>query len=248
MPLRDHFRPPISKRSSWEGFHGGWPFAICQQLSPMLPDGFVAEPRVHLGSSFEIDVCAFERFADTDDSDGVPTSSGGAPGTATAPWIAPAPALTAEAEFERQYAYEVLVLDTDRGRELVAAVELVSPANKDRPESRQIFVAKCATLLSKGVCVSIVDLVTARGFNLYAELLALKGLVDPAFASDPSPIYAATCRTKVIDRKPRLDMWSHPLVVGRPLPILPLWLSPSRSISLDLEVSYEQVCETLKIR
>jgi hypothetical protein len=49
MPLRDHFRPPISKRSSSEGFHGLWPGIIVQQLESRLPDGFVAEPRVHLG-------------------------------------------------------------------------------------------------------------------------------------------------------------------------------------------------------
>ena len=60
MPLRDHFHPPVSKRSSWEGFHGLWPGIIVQQLAPRLPDCFVAEPRVHLGSYYEIDVCTFE--------------------------------------------------------------------------------------------------------------------------------------------------------------------------------------------
>src|SRR5438128_12697876 len=61
MPLRDHFRPPASKRASWEGFHGQWPAMIVQQLNPVLPDGYTAEPRVHLGPYFEIDVTAFER-------------------------------------------------------------------------------------------------------------------------------------------------------------------------------------------
>ena len=37
MPLRDHFRPPVSKRSSWEGFHGGWPMRIVEELAPRLP-------------------------------------------------------------------------------------------------------------------------------------------------------------------------------------------------------------------
>ena len=61
MPLRDHFRPPVSKRASWEGFHGQWPAMIVQQLNPVLPEGYTAEPRVHLGPYFEIDVTAFER-------------------------------------------------------------------------------------------------------------------------------------------------------------------------------------------
>jgi hypothetical protein len=49
MPLRDHFRPPVSQHASWEGFHGQWPAMIVQQLNPVLPDGYMAEPRVHLG-------------------------------------------------------------------------------------------------------------------------------------------------------------------------------------------------------
>ena len=60
MPLRDHFRPPVWNQASWEGFHGMWPGAMVQQLSRELPPEFTAEPRVHLGSYFEIDVCAAE--------------------------------------------------------------------------------------------------------------------------------------------------------------------------------------------
>jgi hypothetical protein len=37
-----------------------WPATIVQQLSRELPPEFTAEPRTHLGSYFEIDVCAYE--------------------------------------------------------------------------------------------------------------------------------------------------------------------------------------------
>jgi hypothetical protein len=59
VPLRDHFRPPIHPHRSWEGFHGGWPMTIVQRLNPLLPEDFSAEPRVRLGTFYEIDVCAF---------------------------------------------------------------------------------------------------------------------------------------------------------------------------------------------
>ena len=52
-----------------------------------------------------------------------------------------------------QYEYEVRVYDAERDRRLVAAVEIVSPANKDRPESRRAFVSKCVTLLRQRVSV-----------------------------------------------------------------------------------------------
>ena len=61
MPLRDHFRPPVEKRHSWDELHGGWPMVIVQKLFPQLPDGYVAAPGVHLGTAFEIDVSAYEQ-------------------------------------------------------------------------------------------------------------------------------------------------------------------------------------------
>ena len=56
MPLRDHFRPPLDLKTSWEGFHGRWPAMIVMALNRKLPPGYAAEPRVPLGASMEIDV------------------------------------------------------------------------------------------------------------------------------------------------------------------------------------------------
>ncbi len=245
MPLRDHFRPPVWTQSSWEGFHGGWPMAMVQQLSRILPDEFTAEPRVHLGSYFEIDVCAYE----TDDQGTAGwTSASGCGGVATAAWAPPQPTLATDADLTEQYEYEVLVYDQSRGRLLVAAVEIVSPANKDRPENRRAFVAKCAALLQKRVCVSIVDLVTTRQFNLYTDLLSLIDRSDPAFAPSPPATYAVTCRGRKVSDKPRLETWAYPLLVGQPLPTLPIWLTEDLAVALDLEASYEETCRALRIR
>jgi Protein of unknown function (DUF4058) len=244
MPPRDHFRPPVSKRSSWEGFHGLWPGIIVQELAPRLPVGFVAEPRVHLGNYYEIDVSTFEQ-----DEDSVPTlgpARESSAGVATAIEAPPAPTLTIDVDFPEQYAYEILIFDLERERRLVAAVEIVSPANKDRPESRQLFVAKCFNLLRQDVCVSIIDLVTIRQFNLYTELLALLGRSDPTFTL-PTPIYAVTCRKRGAAPQSKLDAWFCPLAIGQPLPSLPVWLSASQKVVLDLEVSYEETCRVLRI-
>jgi hypothetical protein len=160
MPLRDHFRPPVNSRHSWEGFHALWPATLLQRLVPVLPRGFSAEPRVHLGRFFELDVGAYEG-----DGGGPPGAAAIPGGVATAPYTAPHPTAIIDADLGEQYEYEVVVFDEERGRTLVAAVEFVSPANKDRPEHRRAFVAKCAALLQKGVCVSVVDVVTVRQFN-----------------------------------------------------------------------------------
>ncbi len=147
MPLRDHFRPPTTKHGSWESLHGGWPMVLVQQLRSQLPPGFVAVPRVHLGPYFEIDIAAFER----DDSP-LRRNSGG-----TATLAAPKPSWAIETDVPEEDEYEVRIYNADEERELVATIELVSPANKDRPEHRNVFVGKCAALLQKGVAVSIVD-------------------------------------------------------------------------------------------
>ena len=61
MPLRDHFRPPVSSRVSWEEIHGMWPARIVLQLRTVLPKGYVAGPKIHAGSQVEIDVATFEQ-------------------------------------------------------------------------------------------------------------------------------------------------------------------------------------------
>lgn len=246
MPLYDHFRPPIWNHSSWQGFHGGWPMTMVQQLIKVLPDDFTAEPRVNLGNYYEIDVCAFEEDETSIGSFDV-SASDGSEGVATATYAPPQPTLVVDAELEDQYEYEVLVFDQTRNRELVAAIEIVSPANKDRPASRRAFVSKCAALLQKKVCVSIVDLVTVRNFNLYCDLLKLIDHADPAFATPPAT-YAVTCRGRKVNNKSQFEAWAYPLVVGATLPPLPIWLDEDTAVSLDLETSYMEACRALRIR
>jgi len=241
MPLRDHFRPPVWNKASWEGFHGMWPGIIVQQLFPMLPPEYTAEPRVHLGSYYEIDVCAYEEESHPSRGD-QPVRNGG-----VATWSPPQPTLVLDADPSEQYSYEVLVYDQSRARTLVAAVEIVSPANKDRPKSRREFVAKCAGLIGQAVCVSIVDLVTIRDFNLYTDLLDLIEERDPAFSPTPPATYAVTCRGRKVDNKPRFESWAYPMPIGRPLPTLPVWLTDELAVSLDLEASYEETCRVLRI-
>jgi hypothetical protein len=217
---------------------------MVQHLFPLLPEGFTAEPRVHLGSSFEIDVCAYGTEASEQRPSDVDESAGG---VATATWAPPQPTMVVDADLGEEYAYEVLIFDQNRGRHLVAAVEIVSPANKDRPEHRRAFVTKCTALVQKHVCVSLVDLVTIRHFNLYAEMLDLIGHSDLTLGAIPPGIYAATCRYRRLKGKSRLECWAYPLVVGQPLPKLPIWLADDFAVSLDLETTYEETCRFLHL-
>jgi hypothetical protein len=237
MPLRDHFRPPTTKSGSWESLHGMWPAVFVQQLRKQLPLGFVSAPRVHLGPYFEIDIAAFEK------DDSPPRRAGG--GTATL--AAPKPTWAVETDVPEEYEYEVRIYNAEEERQLVATIEIVSPANKDRPDNRRAFVGKCAALLRKGVAVSIVDVVTPRLANLHAEVMAFIGHPDPTLGPEPPAIYASSCRWTPNPEGTRatLQAWSQPLAVGQPLPALPLWLADDVSVLFDLEGSYEKACEDL---
>jgi hypothetical protein len=241
MPLRDHFRSPVNDKHSWDSLHAMWPAMIVQQLFGILPSGFIAAPGVHFGKDFEIDVSAFEENEPAE-----PIQSFGDAAVATV--APPAPTLTLEADLSDRDEFEVQVYDVERGRELVAAIEIVSPSNKDRPEHRRAFVAKVAALLQKEVCVSVVDLVTIRQHNLYADLLELIGRKDPQLGPTPPNLYAVTIRSrKPPDMRSLLDLWYYPMSLGQPLPTLPIWLSPDLRVLLPLETSYEETCRLLHI-
>jgi hypothetical protein len=215
---------------------------IVQQLAEKLPANYVAEPRVHLGAQMEIDVADFDEegprgaFAEPNQIE-----------AAMAVWAPAEPTLAVETELADFDQYEVRVFDVRHGRRLVAAIEIISPGNKDRAENRHQFTAKCAALLRQGVSLVLIDLVTVRNFNLYYELLQLIGEQDPALKDQPPATYAAACRWRLRGRGRWLEVWNHPLTPGLPLPCLPLWLTEDLAIPLDLEASYEKTCRDLRI-
>ena len=227
MPLRDHFHSPVDDRHRWEGFHTGWPMMLGARLRSRLPPRCLAEPYVHSGSSAEIDVATFE-----DEET----------------WAPARPSLAIATDLPSQDEYAIRIRDMRRHQRLVAAVELVSPGNKDRAEAVRAFVVKCAAMLREQVCVAIVDVVTSRAGNLYAELLDEIGLEDPALAPEPPPLYAVACRLRLLpDSTWHLESWLHPLALGAALPTLPWWLAQDLAVPLELEESYEQSCAILGI-
>lgn len=163
------------------------------------------------------------------------------------PWVQPRKALQAATDLPAQDVYEVRVYDEKRHSRLVAAVEIISPANKDRPEHRRAFAAKCAGLLQERVSVVLIDMVTTRTQNMYGELLDLIGHSDPNLSPEAPPLYTAACRTTKRGDRWTLETWTQSLELGRPVPTVPLWLADNLAVPLELEESYEQSCSILNI-
>jgi hypothetical protein len=255
MPLRDHFHPPLDNITSWESLHHAWPTVMVMHLNRRLPARFRAEPGVHQGASFEVDVSSYDTESSGEPytgNTGEETTGGVAVATRPVVWAPPRPTFQAATDLPDQDEFAVLVYDSRRQRRLVAAIEIISPRNKDRPESRRLFVAKCAALLQRRVSIVIMDLVTTRHFNLYGELLELLQQSDPALAPEPPGTYAVACRwthpgTPLGPAGWRLEAWNHTLTIGQPLPALPLWLTDDFAVPLELEASYEDTCAVLRL-
>jgi hypothetical protein len=85
----------------------------------------------------EIDVATFEEQRQT----------GGVTTAAARTYSPPAARTIANVLVE---GIELLVFHSEGGPTLVGAVELVSPANKDRDDARRAFATKCASYLHHG--------------------------------------------------------------------------------------------------
>jgi hypothetical protein len=140
---------------------------------------------------------------------------------------------------------EILVFHGEGGPQLAGAVELVSPANKDRPAHRDAFVSKCAAYLQRGVGLAMVDVVTERDANLHD--LLLERLAAATVATLGVPLYATAYRPVERDGRSDLDIWHEILAVGRPLPTLPLWLRGGICLPLELEVIYDRTCQEQRV-
>ena len=234
MPLLDHFRPPVFPNHHWDSFHSNWATRLADALGEWLPPGFIAEEHTYAGSRAEIDVAAFE------DPAARPAGGNGVAVAGSATYAPPAAPLTAPAVFPDSF--EVRVFRTTGGLTLVGVVELVSPANKDRPAERRAFAVKTASYLHQGVSVVLVDIVTARRGNLHNETVRLftdaPGLELPADVD----LYAVAYRPVVRGDRAEVDIWPHRLAVGAELPTLPLRLTGDLFVPVELEATYAEAC------
>lgn len=240
MPLLDHFNSPLNRTHPWRSFHGAWAAAMARLLNQgVLPPGYYAVPLVDRDGPIEIDVATLRES-------GLPPATEGISTLQT--WAPPAPSVAVAVELPLADAVEVQVFADEGDPRLVAAVELVSPRNKDRPQARQTFAVKCVSYLQQGSGVVVVDTVTTRRADMNAAILSLVG-VEASSTGTTSSLSAVSYRAVGLDEETQqLQLWPAPLALGQPLPILPLWIASDFSVPLDLEASYQATCKDLRIR
>jgi hypothetical protein len=237
MPLLDHFHPPLSAERHWESFHSSWATKLADTLTERwLPPNYIAEEHVHLGASVEIDVGTFERNGPKNDQE----VDGAVTAVVSDVWSPPAADGVVSSVIPDTF--EIRVLCTDTGPKLVAAIELISPGNKDRPAERTAFATKCASYLYQGISLIIVDIVTNRRANLHNEILRLMQAAEFLQLPAESNLYAVAYRPMRRRRGDEIDIWRSPLTLGKTLPTLPLGLDADLVIPVDFEATYAEAC------
>ena len=124
------------------------------------------------------------------------------------------------------------------GHRLVALIEIISPANKDRSRHVKDFVDKAASALDLGVHLLLVDLFPPGPHDRSGMHGAILHELEPSEvpyevpADEPATLasYAAG---------PVVEIYVEHVAVGAPLPEMPLFLCPDRYVNVPLEPTYQ---------
>lgn len=130
------------------------------------------------------------------------------------------------------------VLYVARAGSRVAAVELVSPLNKDPLEARTNSLYRYAGDLAGGIHLLLIDVhPQPAGFSFADEIARTSGIADQPRMPPPMAI-----TYRVGEPAPEggrhLSIWRRSLEIGADLPTLPLPLDASTTVPVDLGATY----------
>jgi hypothetical protein len=218
--------PFLENSDVWQDFHDSMIPAIRDVLASLVSSEFVvkieqqlfihepsAEPRLYFGKS---DVGLAHRGRHSSDV------------AATALLPSPAMARLPSIEFEK---YLSLEIRDRKDRDLVTALEILSPTNKKAGADREQYLAKRGRLLNGNVNLVEIDLL--RGW----QRMPMEETRECDYAIMVS---------RVIDR-PRVNYW--PLMLRDPLPTIPIPLRPPfEPVQLALQPVLNDVYDRAKYK
>jgi hypothetical protein len=234
MPILDHLSPEVLDIADFDAFHSQWASKIVATLNRTLPKGFRAKAHTSIGAR-EVDVRADKLLAAETRQKLI------------AQYQVTTPPIVSEVEFPQEL--EIFVDYIHRGKQLtVGVIEIISRANKDRPGSRDSFVAKCSNLLASNVSLIIVDVLATPAFNLHNQLLESLEIKHGYLEAPEKPLYcAAYHQTTNPKGKPAVEFWRYALKIGDALPELPLFITSELAVPVNLEKTYMEMCDELKV-
>jgi Protein of unknown function (DUF4058) len=226
MPLHDW-----ANLSGWDGVHQVWMVELLYALKRQLPPKY----RAYIGTT--------PTFA-------IGAPDDGRPDVGVRDWQAGGPPTTGTIDTGPEPDEEVMVttitsdtaLMVERDGRLVAAMELVSPRNKDRVSAQAAYTAAYAGYLLRGVHLLLVDVHRRPSTFSFADRIAADlGLNQPTMPAPHAVGYRVGGPAPGGGRF--VAVWRRPLTVGDPLPPMRLPLSSDESVLVDLEGTYHRAAE-----
>lgn len=225
MPLHDW-----NDDRGWDSVHQLWINSLLFWVQDRLPAGY----RAYLGSVPGLAIAAEQGKPDLGVRAWQPSGQE-APATRPEALVeGPQPDFKAVALLSPEPPSAVHVF---RQGQLVAAVELVSPRNKDRPSSREFYRNRYLSYLWSGAHLMLVDVHRRPlGFSFVESMAAEMQCQFPVGLPPHAVSWNAGGPTP--EGGQFLDGWYRSLTVGQPLPALPLALAAPKSLLIDLEHTY----------
>jgi hypothetical protein len=234
MPLHDW-----TDRPGWEGMRHLWITELLRWIKPRLP----APYRAFIGSAPLLaiggppprpDVGVRQWPLDAEPAQGQ-TQRAGAPSEQ-------ASSIEPDEEIAVATIDPTTALFVERQGRLVAAVEVISPRNKDRPVSRNAYLARYVSYLMDGVHALLIDVHRRPLSFSFADAIARE--LDLSQSQLPAPCAVCYRVGELAAAGGRmLAIWRRPLVIDQPLPAIPLPLTENLSVPIDLEHTYGAAAE-----
>jgi hypothetical protein len=225
MPVHDWNRVDAA---TFHAFHTAWITHLSETLNGgVLPDGYYAMPEQHAGR-WIADVLTLQTQLARPQSrrDDVGVAVADAPPQVRQRLISPPSARAAR---------RTLAVRHVSGHQIIALIDVVSPANKDRATHVRDFIDKAESALALGIHVLMVDLFAPGPF----DPIGMHGALRERLVDEPSPSLEGEPLTLASYLSgPQPEAYLEHLSVGLPLPPIPLFLNPDRCVSVPLESTY----------
>jgi hypothetical protein len=224
MPLHDW-----TDLSGWEVVHHYWLSELGRSVKSQLPAGYRAfpasSPDLKIGTDLGKPDVAVRQWDQSNGKTGGPMVS-----QRIEPESEEVVTLTLDPD--------LALLITYHGK-LAAAIEIISPGNKDRPARRAFYLGRYFGYLKVQASVLLVDVhPQPYGFS-FADALAVE--LDQHQAPLPCPMAISyEVRGPATSGGAVIGTWRRALTPGQPIPTLPLSLSEDLQIKIDLEGTYSR--------
>jgi hypothetical protein len=228
MPLHDW-----TDRPGWEGVHHLWITELLRWVKPRLPEPYRAfigsAPLLAIGGPPERPDLGVRRWSEDSGSGAEPSATSGR---------------RHEIQMEPDEELAVATFDpvtslfVERHGRLVSVAEVISPRNKDRPVSRNAYLARYLSYLMDGVHLMLIDVHRRPLSFSFADGIAGElQIVQPPLPAPSGASYRVGAPASTGGRM--LAIWRRPFAIGQALPVMPLPLMDDLSIPVELEPTYQ---------